>query len=169
MKPAPFSSISDLDLVTFRFAANNLFYVLSSIQDLPSELQKKLLAAGVTLEECNANLSCTLSLLHFLYKRRFKLKPKNDSLKDLAKESEAGDGEAFESAVHAEVLDGPDQPAGTASPNNSVQQAPSNEITVDDLAREARSITEGDPLSLFTKFVSHGQGCVDFFHWILLN
>ena len=105
-------------------------------------------------------MSCTLSLLHFLYKRRFKLKAKHEDSKDEAKESANGDGEAFESAVHAEVLDGPDLNAGTASPNNSTQQAPSNEITVDDLAREARSITEGDPLTLFTKFVSHGQGYV---------
>lgn len=131
-------------------------------QDLPEELQKKLISAGVTLEEAEKNLACTLSILHFIYKRRFKLKKvKVAKEEEKEGESEVGEGEEFENAVQAEVLDGPDQPpTGTSSPSNSSPQPITNEITLEDLAREARTITDGDPLALFTKFVSHGQGYV---------
>lgn len=145
--PVSFHTLSALTL---------LFYPI--IQDLPEELRTKLRTAGLTLEECEENLACTLSILHFLYKRKFKLK-KAASVKLDGPVPAEEEGEAFEIAVQAEVLDGPDLPekSGNAS---GTQQAISNEITVDDLAREARSITEGDPLTLFTKFVSHGQGYV---------
>ena len=76
---------------------------------------------------------------------------------------EAGEVETFETSTQAEVLESPEEvtPSPT-TPSNSAQPAQSDEMTLEDLAREARTISEGDPLTLFTKFVSHGQGYVCF-------
>lgn len=125
---------------------------------MPEEYKKKLETAGLKLETCELHLACTLSILHFLYKRKFKIKKTEASKTDVEGVNEE-EGETFENAVQQEVLDGPDIPEAS-SHVNSVPQVVSNEMTLDDLAREARSITEGDPLTMFTKFVSHGQGCV---------
>jgi hypothetical protein len=134
------------------------------LKDLPPEYQSKLKKAGLTLEDCEEHLAPTLSILHFLYKRKFKLKKSLDEkLEETVEKREIGDGEAFETTVQVEILDGPEETSnGAKSPIDSVPTAIFDEITPDDLAREARSITEGDPLTLFTKFVSHGQGYVSF-------
>lgn len=140
------------------------FLLCVFFQDLPAEFQAKLTKAGLSLEECEKNLAATLSILHFLYKRKFKLRKVKPALAPAEPEkSETGDGETFEVTVQAEVLEGPEEVV--VAPAALVDSAPiavSDEMTLDDLAREARSITEGDPLTHFTKFVSHGQGCVLF-------
>jgi len=125
------------------------------------------------LEECERNLAATLSILHFLYKRKFKLrKTKPVTIAEDQGTIEAGDGETFETTVQVEVLEGPDEVAvAPASIVDSVPIAISDEMTLEDLAREARSITDGDPMMQFTKFVSHGQGYVllPLSHLVLLS
>jgi hypothetical protein len=114
------------------------------------------------LEQCQTNLPALLSILHFLYKRRFKLRKAAEEKPELSvAPSTETEEQAFDTVLQAEVLDGPEaSEAAPSSPVDSTRPTSSDEITPDDLAREARSISEGDPMTLFTKFVSHGQGCV---------
>lgn len=108
------------------------------------------------------NLAAVLSIINFLYRRRFKLKkPKSKSEEEISAASEPGEGEAFEVSAQAEVLESPEEVTPSPpSPSSSAQPSMSDEMTIEDLAREARTISEGDPVTLFTKFVSHGQGYV---------
>lgn len=132
------------------------------MQDLPDEYLAKIKKAGLTTEECNLNLAAVLSIINFLYRRRFKLKKRKVKEEDeISAASEAGEGEAFEVSAQAEVLESPEEVTPSPpSPSSSAQPSLSDEMTVEDLAREARTISEGDPVTLFTKFVSHGQGYV---------
>lgn len=126
-------------------------------QDIPQEYQTKLTAAGIQPDDYSAHLQATLSILHFLYRRKFKLikGETQPSGTDAQAAAPAETAEEFEVTRQAEVLEGPDE-----APASATQPEITDMMTPEDLAREARSITDGDPLTHFTKFVSHGQGYV---------